>query len=431
MTVPKECRHRLSCCIAAASTAAHRDSRGSGLVASGEWRHYEWQSGRAVGERTQQEMCALAGDLDLERKLALLRTERVCFYVRILDFDGRCRVARWVKAFVDLPNLSVGNESNISRGLLDDAGYARRGPLWLQRDENGPPGRIERMGRKVQTLTDELQALREERQNVIFDTGSDSDDAPVRKTGPKRKAASPRVSRAAKPEPLEQRISEARSVYADDDDGIAPALSPSPPPSPTKKAPPPSGPARTQFQSSAHAASSSHPPQWAPPPSHPYTAPAPHANASTSSMAPQSFAASGRRDDYQSSSACRGNSRGRGGDYGRGRGGGGKGKGRARDVDVAPALDDSRAQIIVGKVAWGTRSRDVFVDFCERIEACDLGPAPIPAFVSHPDKESYVRATYTGSQTETAHEQAEAMVRAWNSWCKTSKHVNTVAYLAD
>jgi hypothetical protein len=85
----------------------------------------------------------------------------------------------------------------------------------------------------------------------------------------------------------------------------------------------------------------------------------------------------------------------------------------------------------VGKVAWGTRSRDVFVDFCERIEACDLGPAPIPAFVSHPDKESYVRATYTGSQTETAHEQAEAMVRAWNSWCKTSKHVNTVAYLAD
>jgi hypothetical protein len=54
------------------------------------------------------------------------------------------------------------------------------------------------MGRKVQTLTDELQALREERQNVIFDTGSDSDDAPVRKTGPKRKAASPRVSRAAK-----------------------------------------------------------------------------------------------------------------------------------------------------------------------------------------------------------------------------------------
>jgi hypothetical protein len=115
MTVPKECRHRLSCCIAAASTAAHRDSRGSGLVASGEWRHYEWQSGRAVGERTQQEMCALAGDLDLERKLALLRTERVCFYVRILDFDGRCRVARWVKAFVDLPNLSVGNESNISR----------------------------------------------------------------------------------------------------------------------------------------------------------------------------------------------------------------------------------------------------------------------------------------------------------------------------
>ncbi|KAJ7893685.1 hypothetical protein B0H14DRAFT_3666308 [Mycena olivaceomarginata] len=278
------------------------------------------------------------------------------------------------------------------------------------------------MGRKVQTLTDELQALREERQNVIFDTGSDSDDAPVRKTGTKRKAASPRVSRAAKltaattpgayprqAEPLEQRISEARSVYADDDDGIAPALSPSPPPSPTKKAPPPSGPARTQFQSSAHAASSSHPPQWAPPPSHPYTAPAPHANASTSSMAPQSFAASGRRDDYQSSSARRGNSRGRGGDYGRGRGGGGKGKGRARDVDVAPALDDSRAQIIVGKVAWGTRSRDVFVDFCERIEA----------------------STYTGSQTETAHEQAEAMVRAWNSWCKTSKHVNTVAYLAD
>jgi hypothetical protein len=48
------------------------------------------------------------------------------------------------------------------------------------------------------------------------------------------------------------------------------------------------------------------------------------------------------------------------------------------------------------------------------------------------DKESFVRASYTGSQTETALEQAVMMVAAWNEWCKTSKpHANTVAYLAD
>jgi hypothetical protein len=87
---------------------------------------------------------------------------------------------------------------------------------------------------------------------------------------------------------------------------------------------------------------------------------------------------------------------------------------------------------VVGKIDWGARSRDVFVDFCKRIEREEYGPAPYPAYVSNPDSEAFVRATYTGSETDTALEQAEAMVIAWNRWCRTSNaHANTVAYLAD
>jgi hypothetical protein len=313
--------------------------------------------------------------------------------------------------------------------------------------------RLDRMGKQVRVLAEDIQALRDERQNVIFDTGSESEDVPVRKSGPKRRGASPRLSRPTKrshpthgsdsdssdgappavrrrpnPVPLEQRISDARTVYADDMGDIAPALSPSPPSSPTKRAAPaPPISTRTPAQPPAHIATAVQQPQRLPTAVHHATAPAPHPS---SSMRPQDHAGSSHRDEHHQSSARRGSSRGRGGDYGRGRGA--KGKGRARDTDVAPALDNSRAPVIVGKVAWGSRSRDVFIDFCGRIEACGYGPAPTPAYVSHPDKESFVRASYTGSQTETALEQAEMMVAAWNEWCKTSKpHANTVAYLAD
>ena len=86
----------------------------------------------------------------------------------------------------------------------------------------------------------------------------------------------------------------------------------------------------------------------------------------------------------------------------------------------------------VGPVNWGTRSRDVFILLCERIEADGHGPAPIPVYVSKPDHEGFATARFVPGDYGTARETAELMAAAWESWAGTNeKYRDTVAYLAD
>ncbi|KAJ6576955.1 hypothetical protein DFH09DRAFT_1276354 [Mycena vulgaris] len=247
---------------------------------------------------------------------------------------------------------------------------------------------------------------------MFSDTGSESEPTPVRKTGSKHESsesdhAPAAIRRKPNPVPLEQRISEARSARSD----IAPSL-----------------------QSASHAV--------------------PKKVAHSSVHAPGCAAVSARDDilasgphssspyppgpsrwdvNHHPGSSHRGGFRGRGG--GQGCGPGGKGKARMRDSDVAPALSaraGSEAQIVVVKVDWTKRSFEVFKGFCNEIEFRGFGPAPIPTYVSRPDPDSFVTATYTATPTVTARDQAEAIVNTWNALCKTSNpHANTMAYMRD
>jgi hypothetical protein len=304
---------------------------------------------------------------------------------------------------------------------------------------------------RLDKLQAEVRSLREERNN-IFDSGSESGESPVRKTGNKRKSRSPRgpakrvrpsqpssdgsssdsdepapIKRKMNPIPLEQRISEPEHRTR-----LPPSL------------PPP-------FQATASSSTVPRPP---------HTTPATHRNSKDDVPAPpqrtqpahpvasSSQVQAGRRDrdasssrptrddrhrdgNVQQSSYAGGSQRGRDASRGRGRGGGSKGKGRdnshGRHLPPPFEREPDVVWVEMGPVSWGTRSRDVFLAFCDHIDADNFGPAPRPVYVSDPDKDGYANAKFVGANYRNARENAEQMIHVWTAWSRGTQqylHVN-------
>jgi len=254
---------------------------------------------------------------------------------------------------------------------------------------------IRTLAAKLERLDSEVRALREERRNV-YDTGSESGESPVRNSGNKRKASSQGVASPSKrtrvataparpkanPVPLEQRISAAPPVVQPSQAAHVPPASRGPPhPLPSSSKP---------HQTSASSARTPYPtaPVRAGPPSAPRAMP-------SFSMHPNQ----GVGDQYAARPQSEG-SRGRGGNPGyraRGRGGSAKGKGRNRPQGTDAPLDDGR--LTIGPLHWGTRSRDLFIQYCHQMEADGYGP--------------------TAGNFGSARDTAELMASVWEAWSST------------
>ncbi|KAJ7262724.1 hypothetical protein B0H12DRAFT_1231152 [Mycena haematopus] len=288
---------------------------------------------------------------------------------------------------------------------------------------------IARHDAELRSLRDELADVRRanERRGIGSSTGSstDDEDVEVAMDHPKRKAASPlpasgkrqRQSGAQKKEnmgessnthkmPLQARISDAH-----------PNLPHGPPPN----LPP------------SHRAAAPNPYPPAVGPSVPLPAAGPNRLAgmdgpSTNTALHQSSDV-GRRESSSNNRGRRGEGWSSRGMAGRGRGGG-KGKGRDHDHDLASLPPPSfattpAAEVEVGPVIWGVRSRDTFIRFCNVIDATAYGPVPHPTWVSNPDSLDFVIARFANRF------DAVRLATAWNAWCRDTQYHNTSANLLD
>jgi hypothetical protein len=74
---------------------------------------------------------------------------------------------------------------------------------------------------------------------------------------------------------------------------------------------------------------------------------------------------------------------------------------------------------------WGSRSRDTFIRFCDKINTTVHGPAPYPIYVSPPDTLDFVTARFA------ARDAAVRLAEAWNAWCLDTQYEHTSANLLD
>ncbi|KAJ7714026.1 hypothetical protein DFH07DRAFT_785843 [Mycena maculata] len=287
------------------------------------------------------------------------------------------------------------------------------------------------MAQKLDQLEGELRALREERQNIFDDTGSESGESPVHVSGNKRTVASPRANAKVKrshptadPEegeysegehtahnartavPLKQRMSDAPAPrHGQRGENLpppftAPALDAAAPASACPRAAPSAGkipPVSPAFRD--------------------YMRPNQEMDSGFRSSSRSESHLASSRGDRGRAAASRGQGTGKGKDKDR----------RQRDAsyhhgDLPPPfhipvpnanLQGEVAEVRIRPIVWGPRSHETLQWFCHHIETDQCGPAPDPNWVDNPDVDGFAVAHFVG---RGSHAAAADLTDVWNRW---------------